>query len=160
MFRMFLLLFSLFQLSSCQDFELETPNGFIELDSRTYDYQATNAASVVFAVRSLGARGAEQAFWHDVVSTQLQRLGGYSLEHEVEVTTKDGTHGKLLTFYRQEGGKRHVYSIATFVKHDSIAFIDRRRLFVVESGGEAQAYEAASGSLLASLQSLELDLPL
>ncbi len=156
MLRLILAMLALNTLVGCDEFELSAPPGFVELESSAYAFQATNAQNVVIAVRTLDANGASHEFWQTAVREQMRRLGGYELVDERDVRSKDGTAGSQLSFHRQENGKRHVYTVATFVKEDSFAFVDRRRLFVVETGGEAAAYESQADTLTRTLASIEL----
>jgi hypothetical protein len=94
------------------------------------------------------------------VRHQMSRLGAYELVEQREVTSKDGTQGKLFSFSRQQDGRKHLYAVAVFLKHDPWIFVERTRLFVVESGGPAEAYEARRSVLDAQLSNLDLDLPM
>ncbi len=144
--------------SGCHDFEIETPHGFVELENPSYDYQATDAAGVVLAIREFETHDAGRQFWEQAVAGQMQRLGSYELQAEKDVQTRDGTKGKLLSFARRQDGKDHAYAVAVFVKQDPFLLFDRERLFVVESGGEEVAYRAQQAALERSLASLDLDL--
>lgn len=142
----------------CHDFEIATPDGFVELDATSYAYQAADAEGVVLAVREFSSHDANREFWERAVSAQMQRLGSYRLLDEREVASADGTAGKLMTFERSGPGERQLYAVAVFVKDDPLLFVDRSRVFVVESGGSAEPYEHQQPALAATLSTLDLDL--
>ncbi len=144
--------------SACHDFEIETPHGFVELENPAYEYQATDAAGVVVAIREFEAHDAGRVFWESAVAGQMQRLGAYELKEQKDVRSRDGTQGTLLSFVRTQEGKAHTYTVAIFLKEDPFLVFERNRLFVVECGGEEAAYRAQQAVLEQSLTTLDLDL--
>ncbi len=159
-FGLFAVLLGLAATSACHSFEVETPPGFVKLQNELYQYQAADASGVTVAVRELDARDADATFWEQAVSNQMARLGAYEVVEQRPVKTADGTEGKAFSFLRNQDGRKHWYSVAVFLKSDPWLLFDRTRLFVVESGGPVEAYEARRAVLDAQLANLDLDLPL
>jgi hypothetical protein len=113
-------------------FKVETAPGFVELEKQAdisdYQYRATTPEGVTFAVRVIEdeERG-DLAFWQQALTLQLRDVTGYALLGVNDVTSLDGTKGKLLRFGHDEDAKPYLYEVAFFSA--------QKRLFLVEAGG-------------------------
>jgi hypothetical protein len=131
-------------------FDVKTGAGFVELrDQDAYAYRATSPEGVVTAVRVVDdeERG-DLAFWTHAITQKLREGSGYAFEGASDVTSQDGTKGKMLRFGRDQDGKPFVYWVAIYPAQD--------RLFLVEAGGAKEPFERARGSVEASLKSVRV----
>lgn len=122
-------------------FDVNTAPGFVELENqRVYDYRATSPEGVVVAVRVIEDedRG-DLAFWSEALILQLRDVSGYALLETVDVTSRDGTRGKLLKFGHDQADRPFVYWVAVFLAQG--------RLFLVEAGGAQDTFERAKKSV-------------
>ncbi len=136
-------------------FVLERPADFLELDDsrnapRGYAYRATSADGAVVAVRRLENRGhGSLAFWTEVIRNQLRYGGGYAVLEETSVRAASGESGTRLVCGRDQGGRTYTYWVTLFVVDE--------QLFVVEAGGEREAFERARPAVEASLAGFRID---
>jgi len=137
-------LFSLAMAAGCgRPFDVKTAPGFVELEGQapSYDYRATTPEGVVVSVRAIDNaddRG-DVAFWTRAITLQLRDASGYALLDSADVTSKDGTKGKKLTFGHDEDGKPYTYTV-TF-------FMAQKRIFLVEAGGTKAQMDHAHASV-------------
>jgi hypothetical protein len=112
-------------------FKTQTPSGFVELENEydDYDYRATTADGLVFAVRELEhSPTGEPSFWLTAIKNRMRERGGYALLEEVKVQSADGVEGTQLRFgHDEQSGSPHLYYLTLFVTPD--------HLFLVEAGG-------------------------
>ncbi len=131
-------------------FDVKTAPGFVELvDQEQYAYRATSPEGVVTAVRVVEdeERG-DLAFWTHALTLQLREGSGYALYGTADVTSKDGTKGKLLRFGRDQDGKPFTYWVAVYPAQN--------RLFVVEAGGAKEPFERAQKSVELAMASVRV----
>lgn len=131
-------------------FDVKTAPGFVALDNqRDFDWRATTPEGVVVAVRVVDdeERG-DLAFWTQAVTLQLRDVAGYALLDSAEVTSLDGTKGRLLKFGHDEDGKPYAYWVAIYPAQS--------RLFVLETGGPKELFERARPSLEWTMKSLRV----
>ena len=126
-----LLLLALAATACGPSFTAQPPAGFVEIenDYDDYDYRATTAEGVVFAVRELehDPQG-DASFWLTAIKNRMRERGGYALLEEVQVTSGDGVAGTQLRFgHDEQSGSPHLYYLTLFVTPD--------RLYLVEAGG-------------------------
>lgn len=148
-----LLPFAFLATAACgRPFDIKTAPGFVPLarqSSYSYDYRATTPEGVVVAVRVIDDedRG-DLAFWSEALTLQLRDADGYALLSTEDVTTRDGTKGKLLKFGHDEDNKPYAYWVG--------AFLAQGRLFIVEAGGTKDAFDRAKPSVAWMLKSLKV----
>jgi hypothetical protein len=131
-------------------FDVKTAPGFVPLENQgSYDYRSTTPEGVVVAVRVVEDedRG-DLAFWTQTVTLQLREVSGYALLEGVDVTSADGTKGKLLRFGHDEDSKPYVYWVAIYPAQG--------RLFVVEAGGHKEAFERARAGVEWTMKSVRV----
>ena len=127
-------------LAGCgRPFDIKTAPGFVPLANQagySYDYRATTPEGVVVAVRVIDDENrGDIAFWTEALTLQLRDINGYALLSTEDVATRDGTKGKLLKFGHDEDNKPFAYWVG--------AFLAQGRLFIVEAGGQKDAFERA-----------------
>jgi len=110
-------------------FDIKTPSEMLELKDQDppFAYRAMTPDGVVVAMRVVDDDRADLGFWEHAVTLRIRELAGYSLLHESDVTSHDGTKGKELVFGHDENGKPYVYKVRVFVAQG--------RVFVLEAGG-------------------------
>jgi hypothetical protein len=114
---------------------VKTAPGFVELREQSdFAYRATSPDGVVFGVRVIDdeARG-DLSFWTHALTLQMHDVDGYALLETRDVTSKDGTPGKLLRFGHDEGNKPFAYWLGVYMAQG--------RLFVAEAGGAKAALD-------------------
>jgi hypothetical protein len=118
-------------------FDVKTSPGFVELAGQDeYAYRSTSPEGIVTAVRVVeDEKRGDLAFWTHAVVLQLRDASGYALLGTSDVTSRDGTHGRLLRFGRDADGKPYTYWIGLYPAQG--------RLFVVEAGGAKEPFERA-----------------
>ncbi len=125
--------------SACgRPFDIETPDGFVELEDQkpAFDYRATSVSGVVIAAKAIDSKDRNDVeFWKDAIASRLRTVEGYSLLSEAAVTSVDGTPGHRLRFGRDEQGQPYEYWVTVFTAQD--------RIFVIEAGGSRQAFDGA-----------------
>lgn len=131
-------------------FDVKTAQGFVELENQeTYAYRATSPEGVVTAVRVVDdEKRGDLAFWTHAITLQLRDGQGYALEGTSDVTSNDGTKGKLLRFGRDQDGKPFAYWVALYAAQD--------RLFLVEAGGAKEPFDRAKRDVEASMASVKV----
>lgn len=131
-------------------FDVKTAPGFVELANQdSYAYRSTSAEGVVTAVRVVDdEKRGDLAFWTNAVTLQLRDASGYALIAQEDVTSRDGTKGKLLRFGRDEDGKPFTYWVALYPAQD--------RLFLVEAGGPKEPFERSQKSVEHTMQSVRV----
>lgn len=129
---------------------MKTAPGFVPLENQeAYDYRATSPDGVVFAVRVVeDERRGDLAFWTNAITLHLRETSGYALLDARDVTSRDGTRGKLLKLGHDEGDKPFSYWVAIFPAQG--------RLFLVEAGGAKENFERARPSLEWMLMSVRV----
>ena len=129
-------------------FDVKTAQGFVELENQeTYAYRATSPEGVVTGggVVYDEQRG-DLAFWTHAITLQLRDGQGYALEGVTDVTSHDGTKGKLLRFGRDQDGKPFSYWVALYAAQG--------RLFLVEAGGAKEPFDHARRDVEASMSNV------
>jgi hypothetical protein len=127
---------------ACGTFSAQAPPGFVALDDPepAYDYRATTPDGVVLAVRVLDnePRG-DEAFWSDAITGRMRQQGGYAALEAHPVRTRSGLAGRRLRFGHDQGARPHLYDVALFVT--------RRRIYLLEAGGDRAAMDRAAPHL-------------
>ena len=121
-------------------FKVQTAPGFVPLENQSgsteYQYRATTPEGVVVAIRVIDDEDrADLAFWTEALTLQLRDVSGYALLETADTQSRDGTKGKLLKLGHDEDGKPFTYWVAVFLAQG--------RLFIVEAGGQKDAFERA-----------------
>lgn len=132
-------------------FDVKTSSGFVELEGTDaeFAYRATTPEGVVTAVRVVdGENRGDLAFWTHAITLQLREASGYALESTADVTSKDGTKGKLLRFGRDQDGKPYAYWVALYAAQD--------RLFLVEAGGPREPFERSKRDVEVTMASVRV----
>ncbi len=133
-------------------FKAEVPAGFVELENAydAYDFRATTADGLVFAIREQKHKPkGELGFWLQAIKNKLRDEGGYALIESVDVTTGDGHKGTQLRFGHDEGNKPYLYYVSVFVTDGY--------LYLVEIGGTKEQLAAGQKDLDGALAKLDLD---
>jgi hypothetical protein len=129
-------------------FDVNTPDGFVELHEQApdYDYRATTPDGVVVAVRAIDAEDrTDVMFWERAILLRVRKQPGYELLGADDVRSADGTAGRRLRFGHTLNGKAHRYTVSVFAVQD--------RVFVLEAGGEADAVRRLEPRLAAQVAS-------
>ncbi|MCA9586047.1 MAG: serine/threonine protein kinase [Myxococcales bacterium] len=131
-------------------FDVKTPPGFVELEGQgDYQYRATTPEGVVVAVRVVeDEKRGDLSFWTEALLLQLREISGYALTSSSEITSNDGTKGRLLQFGHDEDNKPYVYWVAIFAAQD--------RLFLVETGAPKPQFDRARPSVEWTLKSVRV----
>jgi len=131
-------------------FDVKTAPGFVALENQvTYDWRATTPEGVVVGVRVVeDERRGDLPFWTQAITLQLRDVSGYALLDSKEVTSADGTRGRLLQFGHDEDDKPYVYWIAIFPAQG--------RLFLVETGGAKDVFERARPNVEWTMKSVRV----
>lgn len=118
-------------------FDVKTAPGFVELGAQTtYAFRATSAEGVVTAVRVVeDEKRGDLDFWTHAITLQVRDVAGYALLDRVDVTSRDGSKGRLLRFGHDQEGKPYSYWVALYPAQG--------RLFLVEAGGAKEPFERA-----------------
>lgn len=130
-------------------FDINTPDGFAELDSNEdYRYRATSAEGVVLGVR----REANEpkgglAFWASAVENELVTRG-YAKVSARAIESKNGTPGKQLVYRVNKNGRPNVLWVAVFVTDN--------RVVVVETGGDEAHFAHVEPKVTAALEAFEV----
>lgn len=129
-----------------------TPAGFAKVDADDdYAYRATTAHGVVIATRTNPNKlQGNLDFWKESVDLRL-RDSGYVLDDkgERDVTTSSGLKGKQLRYTTTKNGREHAYWVTVFVT--------KKRVVVVEAGGDKTPFAKAQGAVDAAISTLEAD---
>jgi hypothetical protein len=133
-------------------FDIKTAPGFVPLENQSgysYDYRATTPEGVVLAVRVIDDENrGDLAFWTEALTLQLRDVSGYALLESADVTSRDGTKGKLLKMGHDEDGKPFAYWVGVFPAQG--------RLFIAEAGGQKDAFDRAKPSIEWMMKSLKV----
>ncbi|MFO0734953.1 MAG: serine/threonine protein kinase [Labilithrix sp.] len=146
-------LLSILALVGCgRPFKVETAPGFVPLENQSgysYDYRATTPEGVVVAIRVIDdeERG-DLAFWTQALTLQLRDVSGYALLETTDTRSRDGTKGKLLKLGHDEDGKPFTYWVGVYLAQG--------RLFIVEAGGQKDAFERAKPNVEWMLASVKV----
>ncbi len=127
---------------------LFAPSEFAELhDQRSYDYRATSAQGIVLAVRTEPNKPrANVDFWVDAIDVRLRRQG-YVAEKSLSVQSDSGAIGKQIRYTRVEPDRRtYCYWVTLFASND--------KLYIVEAGGDQEAFKPAEGTVEKAVLSL------
>jgi len=148
--RAFLVL-GLFALVGCgRPFKVATAPGFVPLENQgDFAYRATTPEGVVIAVRVIDdeERG-DIAFWTQALTLQLRDANGYALIETTDITSRDGTKGKLLKLGHDEDKKPFTYWVGVYLAQG--------RLFVVEAGGQKEAFDRARANIEWTMASIKV----
>jgi hypothetical protein len=140
-----------FAVTACgKPFDVKAAPGFVPLENQSaYDYRATTPEGVVVAVRVVeDEKRGDLAFWSQALVLQLRDTSGYALLDSVESTSRDGTKGRLLKFGHDEDNKPFAYWVAIYPAQE--------RLFLVEAGGQQEAFDRARPSIEWMLKSVRV----
>lgn len=134
--------------AGCSPFELQTPDGFAELDADdTYDYRATSSDGVVLAVRSeANEPHGNLQFWSNALHNKLASAG-YQRSDRSAVKTKSGLPGVRSSYRITHSGRPHVLWTAVFVHGD--------RVILVEAGGDVAHFRAVELAVERAIRSLD-----
>lgn len=144
---------ALLVLSACgKPFKIETAPGFVPLEKQSdysYEYRATTPEGVVIAVRVIDDedRG-DLDFWTQALTLQLRDVSGYALLETTDTKSRDGTKGKILKLGHDEDNKPFTYWVGVFLAQG--------RLFIVEAGGQKDAFERAKPNVEWTLATLKV----
>lgn len=146
---------STFGASGCgKPFVVEPAPGFVVLkDQASYEWRATTTEGVVVGVRVVDDedRG-DLGFWTSAVTGQLRDVSGYALLESSEIVSRDGTKGRLLKFGHDEGeNKPYAYWLALYLAQG--------RIFLIDAGGEKEAFERARPNVEWTLASVRVQCP-
>jgi hypothetical protein len=152
--RIFLAATFAFATAACgRPFDVKTPNGFFELQDQSdegYAYRSTSAEGVVLAVRVVDDDGrGSLSFWEKAITQKIRDERGYALLAAADVKAADGTPGRSLRFAHDESGKPFDYWLTVFV--------GKKRLFIVEAGGDRPAFEKEKATIEAAITTFKLD---
>ena len=142
---------STFAVVGCgKPFDVKTAPGFVALEGQAqHEYRATTPEGVVMGIRVVDDENrGDLGFWTQALVLQLRDSSGYALLDQKDTTSLDGTKGKLLKFAHDEGGKPYTYWVAVYPAQG--------RLFIVETGGENEAFERAKPSVEWMMQSVKV----
>jgi hypothetical protein len=139
----------LLSLGGCaRGFQLQTPDGFAELDDGDYAYRATSAEGVVIAVRrEANDPKANLAFWSAAVDYELRRKG-YTARASKEVKSAEGVPGKQIRYEATREGRPNVLWTTVFVTG--------KHVVVVEAGGDSAHFERVEADVEKAIKALEL----
>ena len=129
-------------------FDIQTPDGFAELDEGGYAYRATSAEGVVIAVRreANDPRG-NLAFWSAAVDYELRRKG-YAAVSSKDVKSPSGVSGKQLRYTTSRAGRPNVLWATVFVSGSSVT--------VVEAGGDAAHFADVEADVERSIAAIDV----
>lgn len=145
-------LFAVLALAGCgRDFDVKTPRRFVELeeDYSDYEYRATTADGVVIGVREIEVdpeKGGSIDFWVEAIEQRMRQVGGYALLETKAATAGGGLRGKQLRFGRDEGERPYRYWVTIFLDDDT--------LYLVEAGGQEEAFNRAQRDLERAIKSI------
>jgi hypothetical protein len=131
-------------------FDVKTAAGFVPLENQgQYDYRATTPEGVVVAIRVVDdEKRGDLTFWTQALTLQLRDISGYALLDSVDVSSRDGTKGRLLKFGHDEGDKPFSYWVTLYPAQG--------RLFLVEAGGAKDPFERARPNVEWMLKSVRV----
>jgi hypothetical protein len=133
---------------------LEAPGDFATLGRHGgYDFRAASANGVVVGVRrEPNDLRASVDYWAGALDARLRR-DGYSPDGKKDpdrvVTTARGLAGRELHYTRAEDRRTYCYWLAVFATQDHV--------YLVEAGGDAEAFEPAKAEVEKAVLSLQTD---
>lgn len=139
----------LLMVAACgRPFDVHTAPGFVELENQgEFAYRATTPEGVVVAVRVVDdEKRGDLSFWTEALTLRMRDVNGYALLETTDVTSNDGTKGKLLKFGHDEDNKPFAYWLAVFPAQN--------RLFLMEAGGAKDLFDKARPSVEWEMKSL------
>lgn len=135
-------------------FKATAPDEMIVVDDGgrwdAYDFRATTPDGVVFAIRTAKMKDGTDtpvgtlAFWSEALLLRMRTTQGYALIDEEEVTSGDGTGGRMFHFGRDQDNASYRYSVAIFTT--------RKHVHIVEFGGESELYDTHAALLEDALE--------
>ena len=133
--------------TGCRGFDIQTPDGFAELDDQErYDYRATNAEGVVLGVRKKdNDPTGDLSFWAGALDAHLRRQG-YEAVDTKPIESADGIDGRQLRFERQHNGRAHAFWVTVFVTEDAVV--------TVEAGGDEAFFKEKEKAIVAAIRSI------
>lgn len=150
--RLLLALGALVLVACGKPFDVKTAPGFVPLQNQagySYDYRATTPEGVVMAIRVIEDENrGDIAFWTTALTLQLRDVSGYALLSTSDITSRDGTKGKLLKMGHDEDGKPYTYWVGIFLAQG--------RLFIVEAGGTKEAFDRSVASIEWMMRTLKV----
>lgn len=138
-------------LAACgRPFDVHTAPGFVELENQgEFAYRATTPEGVVVAVRVVeDEKRGDLGFWTEALTLRMRDVSGYALLEASDVTSADGTKGRLLKFGHDEDNKPFAYWLAVFPAQN--------RLFLVEAGGAKDLFDKARPSVEWEMKTLSV----
>lgn len=144
-----LLAVSLVALAGCQRSRIETPAGFVEIETYHGDpiYRAVSAEGVKIEYRTHdNPSGGTLAFWARAAQRALVEGKGHTLVDSLDVTSDSGVDGKLLRLTKKRSGAEFTYMVALYVRGGKV--------HVVEAGGRKEDVATCEDELMAALRSL------
>jgi hypothetical protein len=144
-----LMILSLAFLGGCQTSRIDTPSGFVEVETYHGDpiYRAVSAEGVKIEYRTHeNPNGGTLEFWRRAVQRTLVEGKGHTLAESREITSDSGADGRLLRLSKQRGGADFSYLVALYVRGGKV--------HVVEAGGRREDVAGYEEGLLAALRSL------
>jgi hypothetical protein len=143
-------MFSVLALSAgcSRGFEIQTPEGFAELDEGSYSYRATSAEGVVIAVRreDNDPQG-NLAFWSAAVDYELRRKG-YAAVSSKSVKSASGVPGKQIRYSATRDGRPNVLWATVYVTGGHVT--------VVEAGGDEAHFETVEADVEKAIGALDV----
>ncbi len=135
--------------SGCnRGFDIQTPDGFAELEEGDYAYRATSAEGVVIAVRREDNEPkGNLAFWSAAVDYELRRKG-YTAKASKEVKSANGVPGKQIRYTTTREGRPSVLWTTVYVSGSHVV--------VVEAGGDAAHFDGVETEVEKAIGEVEV----
>jgi hypothetical protein len=134
--------------TGCTHFAINTPGGFAQLQHQApqFDYRAVSAYGVAIGVRVVSNREhGNLDFWSEAADRYLQANGPYHAAGRVDVHGANGIHGRRLAYTYGDAQTGGTYWVAVYVTDT--------RVFLVEAGGNNDAFARARPSVEQALSS-------
>jgi hypothetical protein len=130
-------------------FEINTPDGFAELDDNDdYRYRSTSADGVVLGVRrEKNDPKAGLDFWTAALKNDLASRG-YSLVKSENVKSKNGIDGRQFRCQITKNGRPNVLWVTVFVTE--------KRVVVVEAGGDEAHFGSAETKIASAISAMDI----
>jgi hypothetical protein len=144
-----LMILSLAFLGGCQASRIDTPSGFVEVETYHGDpiYRAVSAEGVKIEYRTHeNPNGGTLEFWRRAVRRTLVEGKGHTLVESTAITSESGAEGELLRLTKKRSGADFSYLVALYVRGGKV--------HVVEAGGRKEDVAAHEDGLLSALRSL------
>ena len=111
-------------LGGCHEWT-ETPEGFVEVDSKGVDYKAVTPEGAVIVIRHRdNDEEGDLDFWSEVFELEMVKAKGYKVVDKGEVSSADGTVGSVLLFEYAQGQTPYHYGLTVFVRDDLIVTVE------------------------------------